>query len=72
MANPMYALKGPKMEQGSKDFSTNFPLEHAQKDVRFAQALADDNGLSTSVSGAANGTFQYNFGTLKPPLNGFF
>ncbi|CAN8076453.1 unnamed protein product [Agarophyton chilense] len=54
MNNPMYALKGPKMKYGAKGYETNFPLEHAQKDVRFAQALADEHGISMSVSGAAN------------------
>ncbi|KAI0564503.1 3-hydroxyisobutyrate dehydrogenase NAD-binding [Gracilaria domingensis] len=56
MNNPMYALKGPKMKHGARGYETNFPLEHAQKDVRFAQALADDHGISMSVSSAANGT----------------
>lgn len=46
------------MKYGVKEYDTNFPLEHAQKDVRFAQALADDNGISMSVSGAANGMYQ--------------
>lgn len=56
MNNPMFALKGPKMKDGAKGYDTNFPLEHAQKDVRFAQALGDDLGISMSVSSAANGT----------------
>lgn len=55
----MYALKGPKMKYGVKGYETNFPLEHAQKDVRFAQALADDHGISMSVSGAANGMYDF-------------
>lgn len=52
----MFGLKGPKMGNKVKDYATNFPLEHAQKDVRFAQALGDDHGISMSVSSAANGT----------------
>lgn len=51
----MFALKGPKMKTGEKGYDTNFPLEHAQKDVRFAQALGDELGISISVSSAANG-----------------
>lgn len=51
----MFALKGPKMKHGEKGYATNFPLEHAQKDVRFAQALGDEHGISMSVSSAANG-----------------
>lgn len=56
MNNPMFGLKGPKMKHGAKGYETNFPLEHAQKDVRFAQALGDEHGISMSVSSAANGT----------------
>lgn len=39
MASPMVALKAPLMEK--KDYSPNFPLKHAQKDMRFALGLAD-------------------------------
>ena len=39
MASPMIALKGPLMDK--KDYTTNFPLKHAQKDMRFALALGD-------------------------------
>lgn len=59
MNNPMFALKGPKMKHGAKGYQTNFPLEHAQKDVRFAQALGDELGISMSVSSASNGSFHY-------------
>lgn len=55
MNNPMFALKGPKMKRGVKGYDTNFPLEHAQKDVRFAQLLGDEKGISMGVSSAANG-----------------
>lgn len=57
MANPMFALKGPKMKLGAKGYDTNFPLEHAQKDVDFAQELGANHGVNMSVSSAANGTF---------------
>lgn len=39
MASPMIALKGPLMNK--KDYAANFPLKHAQKDMRFALALGD-------------------------------
>lgn len=55
MNNPMFALKGPKMQHGSAGYETNFPLEHAQKDIRFAQLLGDEKGINMSVSSAANG-----------------
>ena len=55
MANPMFALKGPKMKDSVKEYTTNFPLEHAQKDMRFAQLLGDEVGISMGVSSAANG-----------------
>lgn len=58
MNNPMFALKGPKMADGEKKYATNFPLEHAQKDVRFAQALASEKGIDVTTSSAAHGTFK--------------
>ncbi len=39
MANPMFALKGPKII--ADEHTPNFPLKHAQKDLAFAIALAD-------------------------------
>lgn len=39
MASPMVALKAPLMDK--KDYSPNFPLKHAQKDMRFALGLGD-------------------------------
>ena len=39
MASPMVALKAPLMEK--KDYTSNFPLKHAQKDMRFALGLGD-------------------------------
>lgn len=61
MNNPMFGLKGPKMQHGTKGYDTNFPLEHAQKDIRFAQLLGDEHGVSMSVSSAANGMFLHLF-----------
>lgn len=55
MSNPMFALKGPKMKHGVKGYEASFALEHAQKDIRFAQLLGDEHGISMSVSSAANG-----------------
>ena len=37
MANPMFKGKGPGMVAGS--FPTNFPLKHAQKDMRWVVQL---------------------------------
>lgn len=42
MASPMIALKGPLMAK--KDYTSNFPLKHAQKDMRFALGLGDKVG----------------------------
>ena len=39
MANGLFKLKGPKMLRG--DHAPNFPLKHAQKDMRFALQLGD-------------------------------
>lgn len=53
MASPMIALKGPLMNK--KDYAVNFPLKHAQKDMRFALALGDKVGLCVSVGGTEVG-----------------
>ena len=47
MANPMFALKGPKII--ADEHTPNFPLKHAQKDLAFAIALADKCVLSPSI-----------------------
>merc|ERR1719389_1425747 len=39
MTCPMFQLKGPLMAKG--DYTTAFPLKHAQKDMRLALALGD-------------------------------
>ena len=54
MANPMFSLKGPKMSARVQDYAVNFPLEHAQKDIRLASLLADELGVGTPVTAAAN------------------
>ncbi|CAM9768325.1 unnamed protein product [Chrysoparadoxa australica] len=56
MSNPMFRGKGPKMLAG--DFAPNFPLKHAQKDMRFAIALGDEVGQPLPVAAAANETFK--------------
>mmetsp|Transcript_6877 Transcript_6877/g.20916 ORF Transcript_6877/g.20916 Transcript_6877/m.20916 type:complete len:335 (+) Transcript_6877:195-1199(+) len=55
MANPMFKLKGPQMINGK--YPPHFPLEHAQKDMRFAGALGDKNDVSMPVAAAANELF---------------
>jgi len=57
MANPMYALKGPKMAAGAKAYAPNFPLEHAQKDLRFTLALAEEATVPMPVAAATNALF---------------
>eukprot|EP00179_Madagascaria_erythrocladioides_P010022 CAMPEP_0198325946 /NCGR_PEP_ID=MMETSP1450-20131203/13575_1 /TAXON_ID=753684 ORGANISM="Madagascaria erythrocladiodes, Strain CCMP3234" /NCGR_SAMPLE_ID=MMETSP1450 /ASSEMBLY_ACC=CAM_ASM_001115 /LENGTH=371 /DNA_ID=CAMNT_0044029877 /DNA_START=134 /DNA_END=1249 /DNA_ORIENTATION=- len=58
MNNPMFNLKGPKMKQGVRDYAPHFPLEHAQKDMRFAGMLAEELQISMPVAAAANETFK--------------
>lgn len=58
MANPMFSLKGPKMGTEAKNYEVNFPLEHAQKDLRFAALLGDDLGIPLPVCSAANEVYK--------------
>merc|ERR1711988_1251003 len=51
MANPMFALKGPKMS--SDDHAPHFPLKHATKDLRFALNLAKAAGVPRTTMGQA-------------------
>lgn len=53
MNNPMFGLKGPKMQEDTKGYDKNFALEFALKDVRFAQALGKEHGVKMDVSSAA-------------------
>uniref|UniRef100_A0A7S2V669 6-phosphogluconate dehydrogenase NADP-binding domain-containing protein n=1 Tax=Fibrocapsa japonica TaxID=94617 RepID=A0A7S2V669_9STRA len=52
MANPMFKLKGPTMIKGA--YPANFPLKHAQKDMRFALKLGDELGAPLPAAAAAN------------------
>ena len=55
IANPMFAGKGPSMLTGN--FSPHFPLKHAQKDMRFALAMAGSLGLTLPTTEAANSEY---------------
>lgn len=55
MANPMFAGKGPLMDK--KNYAPNFPLKHAQKDMRFALGLGEQTGQALPVSAAANAAY---------------
>ena len=50
MSNGMFRLKGPKMVQS--DHAPNFPLQHAQKDMRLAGELGAQLGLGLPVAAA--------------------
>mmetsp|Transcript_10777 Transcript_10777/g.21488 ORF Transcript_10777/g.21488 Transcript_10777/m.21488 type:complete len:295 (-) Transcript_10777:265-1149(-) len=53
MSNMLFKLKGPAVL--SRDHSkTQFPLKHAQKDMRFALGLGDDLALPLPLAAAAN------------------
>ena len=56
MANGLIKLKGPPMVNHA--YPAHFPLKHAQKDMRFALALASDLGISLPVSVAADEQFK--------------
>ncbi|KAG5175322.1 2-hydroxy-3-oxopropionate reductase [Tribonema minus] len=55
MANPMFKLKGPLMESGS--YAPNFPLKHAQKDMRFALGLGEATAQPLPLAAAANAEY---------------
>ena len=57
MNSPMINLKGPGMAKRSYD-PPQFPLKHAQKDMRFALALADDLGKGLPVAAASNEVYK--------------
>ena len=50
--NGLFKLKGPKMLKG--DHAPNFPLKHAQKDMRFALQLGDQVSTPLPLAAAAN------------------
>jgi len=56
MANPLFRTKGPRMAAG--DFAPAFPLDHAQKDLRLALALADELSQPLAGAAASNETFK--------------
>jgi len=56
MANGMFKLKGPKMLQG--DHAPNFPLQHAQKDMRLAVELGQTIDLPLPVAAAADASMK--------------
>jgi len=56
VANPMFALKGPKIVEG--DFGVAFPLKHAQKDLRLALGLGDALAQALPGAAAANECFK--------------
>jgi len=56
VANPMFALKGPKILGG--DFEAAFPLRHAQKDLRLALGLGDALAQPLAGAAAANEAFK--------------
>ena len=54
-SNGLFKLKGPKMLAG--DHAPNFPLKHAQKDMRFALQLGDQVSTSLPLAAAANAAY---------------
>lgn len=56
MNSMMTQAKGPCMEK--REYPPAFPLKHAQKDMRFAVALADEVGLAVPVAAASNEQFK--------------
>lgn len=58
MANPMFKLKGPNMDARKKKYDTNFPLEHALKDMHFAQRLGDEKGVQMPVAASATSLYE--------------
>lgn len=56
LANALFKIKGGLMLQ--EDFSTSFPLEHMQKDLRLAIALGDELQQPLPCSAVTNETFK--------------
>lgn len=56
MASPMVGLKGPAMKE--KKYDPAFPLKHAQKDMRFALQLGDQQGIGLPVTAASNEAYK--------------
>jgi len=53
---PMFKLKGPKVLKD--DYAVNFPLKHAQKDIRLGIALGDEMKQEMPAAAATNETFK--------------
>lgn len=56
MSSPLVALKGAAM--AGRQYPPQFPLEHQQKDMRFAVNLGDTYGLAMPVAAATNELFK--------------
>lgn len=52
MASGLVSMKGPCMVK--REYPANFPLMHAQKDMRFAVNLGDELGMDLPVAAASN------------------
>lgn len=55
MGNPMFRGIGSLLLQNN--FAANFPLKHAQKDMKLALDLANQQDISLSTASAANEAF---------------
>ena len=55
MASPMIGMKGPAMLK--RAYEPQFPLKHAQKDMRFALQLGDQVSTPLPLAAAANASF---------------
>ncbi len=56
LANPMFKVKGPMLL--NNEFSTSFPLQHMQKDLRLSVALGDRLAQPLPTASAANELFK--------------
>eukprot|EP01052_Picozoa_sp_SAG31_P033357 SAG31_NODE_3757_length_3912_cov_2.865460_5_plen_122_part_00 len=56
MASGLVKMKGTAMHKRS--YEAQFPLKHAQKDMRFALALGDQLGVGLPVAAASNEQFK--------------
>ncbi len=56
LANPMFKVKGPILL--NNEFSTSFPLQHMQKDLRLSVALGDRLAQPLPTASAANELFK--------------
>jgi glyoxylate/succinic semialdehyde reductase len=61
--SPLLSLKGAKMLAG--DHATNFPLKHAQKDMRLAVDLGTNCGLALPIAVSTDVQMK---AAMEPPL----